>query len=104
MLPDTADFPEDIFNVEGCVWCGSQGHEVLDCLGYTSWLNRFYQIDKASGLTIKEWVRRENIIKTKAKSHYNPSKPWELYIGKEDGEYLTDKGVKILVKDEKIVN
>ena len=31
VLPDTADFPEDIFNVEGCVWCGSQGHEVLDC-------------------------------------------------------------------------
>ena len=104
VLPDTTDFPEDIFNVEGCVWCGSQGHEVLDCLGYTSWLHRFYQLDKARGITIEEWVRREKIIKTKAKSHYNPNKPWELYIGKEDGEYLTDKGVKILVKDEKIVN
>ena len=104
VLPDTADFPEDIFNVEGCVWCGSQGHEVLDCLGYTSWLYRFYQLDKSRGITIEEWVRREQIVKAKAKSHYNPNKPWELYIGREDGEYLTDKGVKILVKDEKIVN
>ena len=95
LLPDTADFPEDIFNVEGCVWCGSQGHEVLDCLGYTSWLHRFYQIDKARGITIEEWVRREQIIKTKVKNHYNPNKPWELYIGREDGEYPTDKGVKI---------
>ena len=102
VLPDTADFPEDIFNVEGCVWCGSQGHEVLDCLGYTSWLNRFYLLDKA--ITIEEWVRREQIIKTKARNHYNPNKPWELYIGRADCEYLTDKGVKILVKDEKIVN
>ena len=35
ILPDTADFPEDLFNVEGCIWCGSKGHSVLDCLGYT---------------------------------------------------------------------
>ena len=102
VLPDGVDFPEDIFNVEGCVWCGSQGHNVLDCLGYTSWLNKFYNLNTT--LTIEEWKRRENIIKTKARNHYNPNKPWELYIGQVDGEYLTDKGVKILVKDEKIVN
>ena len=24
ILPDTAEFPEDLFNVEGCVWCGSR--------------------------------------------------------------------------------
>ena len=25
VLPDTAEFPEDIFNIEGCIWCGSKG-------------------------------------------------------------------------------
>ena len=102
VLPDGVDFPEDIFSVEGCVWCGSQGHEVIDCFGYTSWLNRFYQLN--TSISIKEWERRENIIKTKAKNLYNPNKPWELFIGRVDGEYLTSKGIKILVKDQKIVN
>ena len=38
ILPDTAEFPEDLFNVEGCIWCGSRGHDVLNCLGYATWL------------------------------------------------------------------
>ena len=36
ILPDAADFPYDLFNVEGCIWCGSRGHGVLNCLGYAS--------------------------------------------------------------------
>ena len=38
ILPDTAEFPEDIFNIEGCIWCGSKGHDVYNCLGYATWL------------------------------------------------------------------
>ena len=40
-----------------------------------------------------------------AKAVYqNPRTPWELYTGLDDGEYLTEKGVKILIKNMKIVN
>ena len=38
VLSDTAEFPEDIFNVEGCIWCGLKGHDVYNCLGYATWL------------------------------------------------------------------
>ena len=31
-------------------------------------------------------------------------KPWELYTGLDDGEYLTEKGVKIKIKNQKIIN
>ena len=40
-----------------------------------------------------------------AKEHYhNPRRPWELYTGLDDGEYLTEKGVKILIENKKIMN
>ena len=32
VLPDTAEFPEDIFNIEGCVWCRSR-----DMMSTTVW-------------------------------------------------------------------
>ena len=43
-------------------------------------------------------------ILARAREHHNPRRPWELYIGREDGEYLTGQGVKILVRNKTIVN
>ena len=36
--------------------------------------------------------------------YQNPRRPWELYTGLDDGEYLTERGVKILIKNMKITN
>ena len=106
ILPDTAEFPEDIFNVEGCIWCGSRGHDVYNCLGYATWLG-----DMWLG-TIEErrvtYPQRQEHIKSMLKAakvgNHNPAKPWELYTGLDDGEYLSEKGVKILIRNKRIVN
>ena len=103
ILPDTADFPEDLFNVEGCVWCGSRSHSVFDCLGYITWLTQYFHLEQHR-ISYEEKLQVKKRIMERAKECHNPRRPWELYIGKEDGEYLTDKGVKILVKDRRIIN
>ena len=46
----------------------------------------------------------EEMLKTVKNFYYNPRRPWELYTGLDDGEYLSEKGVKILIQDKKIVN
>ena len=89
--------------MEGCVWCGSKGHSVLDCLGYTSWLCEFFHLNQHH-ISSEEKLRVKQRIMARARSFHHPGRPWELYIGKEDGEYLTEKGIKILVKDKRIVN
>ena len=103
ILPDAADFPDDLFNVEGCVWCGPRGHGELDCLGYASWLIQYFHLDQHN-ISYEEKLRMKERIMSRAKEYHNPRRPWELYIGKDDGEYLTGKGVKILVRNKKIVN
>ena len=103
ILPNTVDFPEDLFNVEGCVWCGSKGHSVLDCLGYATWLNQYFHLDQHE-ISYEEKLQMKKRIIARAREYHNPRRPWELYIGKDNGEYWTEKGVKILVKDKKIVN
>ena len=103
ILLDTADFPEDLFNVEGCVWCGSKGHSVLDCLGYTSWLCQYFHLDQHR-ISYEEQLKVKKRIMARARLYHNPGRPWELYIGKTDGGYLAEKGVRILVKNKRIVN
>ena len=103
ILIDTADFPEDLFNVEGCIWCGSIGHSVLDCLGHTTWLTQYFHLDQHRLSYDEKLIMKDRII-IRAKEHHNPRRPWEFYTGKEDGEYLTEKGVNILVKNKTIVN
>ena len=44
------------------------------------------------------------MLKAVKNFYYNPRRPWELYTGLDDGEYLSEKGVKILIQDKKIVN
>ena len=44
------------------------------------------------------------MLKTAREHYYDPRRPWELYTGLDDGEYLTEKGVKILIKNMKIMN
>ena len=106
VLSDTAEFPEDIFNIEGCIWCGSRGHDVLNCLGYANgigdiWLGK----PEERRLTFPQRQKRiEEILATARRHYHNTRRPWELYVGLDDGEYLIEKGVKILIKDEKIVN
>ena len=41
VLPDTAEFPEDIFNIEGCIWCGSKGHDVYNLFGICHMVGRY---------------------------------------------------------------
>ena len=106
VLPDTAEFPEDIFNIEGCIWCGSKGHDVYNCLGYATWLGDIWlgPTEERRVLYIQRQQRIEYLL-TEAKAIYkNPRRPWELYTGLDDGEYLTERGVKILIKNMKIVN
>ena len=106
VLPDTAEFPEDIFNIEGCVWCGSKEHDVYNCLGYATWLGDIWlgPIEERRLPYPQRQKRIEEMLKA-AKDHYhNPRRPWELYVGYDDGEYLTEKGVKIQIRDMKIVN
>ena len=88
ILPDAADFPEDLFNVEGCIWCGSKGHDVLDCLGYITWLMQYFHLDQHR-LSYGEELKMKNRIIARAREYHNPKRPWELYIGKEDREYYS---------------
>ena len=44
------------------------------------------------------------MLRTVKDFYYNPRRPWELYVGLDDGEYLTERGVKIQIKNMKIVN
>ena len=107
ILPDTAEFPEDIFTVEGCIWCGSKGHDIFSCLGYATWLGDLWMTPREEGgrLTYPQRQRRIEAMLKLAKDHYyNPRRPWEIYIGLDNGEYLTAKGVKIQIKDKKILN
>ena len=106
VLPDTAEFPEDIFNVEGCVWCGSKGHDVYNCLGYATWLGDIWlgTIEERRLPYPQRQKRIEEMLKTAKEQHHNPRRPWELYVGHDDGEYLTERGVKIQIRDMKIVN
>ena len=106
VLPDTAEFPEDIFNIEGCIWCGSKGHDVYNCLGYATWLGDLWLAPLAERrLTYPQRQKRiEEMLKVAREHYYDPRRPWELYTGLDDGEYLTEKGVKIMIKNMKIVN
>ena len=98
ILPDAADFPDDLFNVEGCVWCESRGHGVLDFLGCASWLTQYFHLDQYN-ISYEEKLRMKERIMSRATEYHNPRRPWELYIGKDNGEYLTEKGVKILIRN-----
>ena len=106
VLPDTAEFPEDTFNIEGCVWCGSKGHDVYNCLGYATWLGDIWlgTIEERRLPYPKRQKRIEEMLKAAKDQHHNPRRPWELYVGHDDEEYLTEKGVKIQIRDMKIVN
>ena len=106
VLPDTAEFPEDIFNIEGCIWCGSKDHDVYNCLGYGTWLgNTWLGPVEERRLPYPQRQKRIEAMLKEAKTVYqNPRRPWELYIGLDDGEYLTEKGVKIKIQNQKIVN
>ena len=106
VLPDTAEFPEDIFNIEGCIWCGSKGHDVYNCLGYATWLGDIWlgPIEERRVTYPQRQKRIEDMLREAKAIYQNPRRPWELYTGLDDGEYLTEKGVKILIKNMKIVN
>ena len=106
ILPDTAEFPEDIFNIEGCIWCGSKGHDVYNCLGYATWLGDLWLAPlEERRLTYPQRQKRiEEMLKIAKEHYHNPRRPWELYTGLDDGEYLTEKGVKILIENKKIMN
>ena len=88
--------------MEGCIWCGSRGHDVLNCLGYATWLGDIWlgPVEERRLDYIRRMKWTEQKLKT-AKDHYNVRRPWELYTGLDDGEYLTTKGVKILIQDKK---
>ena len=106
ILPDTAEFPEDIFNIEGCIWCGSKGHDVYNCLGYATWLGDMW-LGTVEERRVTYPQRQEHIkrmLKAAKVENHNPEKPWELYTGLDDGEYLSERGVKILIKNSRIVN
>ena len=97
ILPDTAEFPEDIFNIEGCIWCGSKGHDVYNCLGYATWLGDMW-LGTVEERRVTYPQRQEHIkcmLKAAKVENHNPERPWELYTGLDDGEYLSEKGVKI---------
>ena len=106
VLPDTAEFPEDIFNVDGCIWCGSRGHDVYSCLGYATWLGDIWlgTLEERRVFYPQRQKSIEKMLKFARENHYNPRRPWEIYVGLYDGEYLSEKGVKIQIKDKKIVN
>ena len=87
ILLDTADFPDDLFNLERCAWCGSRGHSVLDCLGYASWLTQYFHLEQYN-ISYEKKLRMKRRIISRAIEYHNPRRPWELYIGKDDGEYL----------------
>ena len=88
---------KDVYGVE------SRGHGVLDCLAYGSWLTQYFHLEQYN-LSYEEKLRMKERIMSRATEYHNPRRPWELYIGKDDGEYLTEKGVKIIVRNKKIVN
>ena len=44
------------------------------------------------------------MLRVAKECYYNPRRPWELYTGLDDGEYITEKGVKIQIKDQKLMN
>ena len=106
VLPDTAEFPEDIFNVEGCIWCGLKGHDVYNCLGYATWLGDIWlgPMEEKRVTYPQRQKRIEDMLREAKAIYKNPRRPWELYTGLDDGEYLTEQGVKILIKNKKIVN
>ena len=106
VLPDTAEFPEDIFNIEGCIWCGSKGHDVYNCLGYATWLGDIWlgPAEERRVIYPQRQQRIEDMLREAKVIYQNPRRPWELYTGLDDGEYLTEKGVKILIKNMKIIN
>ena len=77
ILPDTAEFPEDLFNVEGCVWCGSRNHSVFDCLGYITWLTQYFHLEQHR-ISYEEKLQVKKRIMDRAKECHNPRRPWEL--------------------------
>ena len=106
VLPNTAEFPEDIFNIEGCIWCGSKGHDVYNCLGYATWLGDIWlgPTEERRVTYPQRQKRIEDMLRDARVIYQNPRRPWELYTGLDDGEYLTERGVKILIKNMKIIN
>ena len=106
ILPDTAEFPEDIFNIEGCIWCGSKEHDVFNCLGYATWLGDLWlgKIEERRVTYLQRQKRIESMLKEAKDVYQTLGKPWELYTGLDDGEYLTEKEVKIKIKNQKIIN
>ena len=61
ILPDGAEFPEDLFNIEGCIWCGSGGHDIFDCLGYITWILRVVIPDEQN-LTSEERSQEQKTV------------------------------------------
>ena len=55
---------------------------------YYAWLTQSFHLDQHE-LSYDETLRMKDRILTRAREHHNPRRPWELYFGKEDGEYLT---------------
>ena len=102
IISDGAEFPEDLFNIQGCILCGSKGHDIFDCLGYITWISRVIILDEQN-LTSEERSEEQKAVLDQARQFYNP-RPQEIYVEIDDGEYLTNKGVKIIVKSGKIVN
>ena len=55
-------------------------------------------------LTSEERSQEQKAILDPARQFYNPRRPWEIYVEIDDVEYLTNKGVKIIVKCGRMVN
>ena len=77
VLPDTAEFPEDIFNIEGCIWCGSREHDIYSCLGYATWLGDIWlgPIEERRISYPQRQKRIEQMLKEARNQHYNPRRP-----------------------------
>ena len=105
ILQDTAEFPEDIFNIEGCIWCSSKGHDVFNCLGYATLLGDLWlgQIEERRVTYPQRQKRIESMLKEAKDVYQTLGKPWELYTGLDDGEYLTEKGVKIKIMTRRLL-
>ena len=55
-------------------------------------------------LTSEERSQEQKAVLDRARQFYNPRRPWEIYVEIDDGEYLTNKGVKVIVKCGRIIN
>ena len=117
LVPDSWKPPHFVHVPDDCMWCGSHGHKTGECKWYVKWA-------KESSKTIRQ-TKFQPMLKLPSQAKPRPYPPlnelwlqcalipnyprdslypWQLYCQLEDGEYVTARGVKLVAKNNRILN